>query len=272
MADQIQHRLHTEATAAAPADQPGLEAVPRRYSTTPNPYDPSEFQSPPGKSTRSTMTQAYHPMYASAVAADAPPAERRRVLGLTVPVFWGLVIALVMILTGGIAGGVAGGLAVQKADGSAVSVDPSSTASATSSTTRSIPTGLRSAPTDGGCPSGKLPDFTPTDGAGNEIQIGSDLRAQTFRQKTGAVNPDLYDILQVYVSTFEECMTLCAAHNKKYEANLASGYVKEGGVYCRSVVMLKTLGGSCYLKNNTGKVDTQDRAGEFVSGVLTTVL
>lgn len=124
MADRIQHRLHTEATAATPvpADQPGLEAAPSRYSTAPIPYDPSEFQSPLEKSTWTTMTQAYHPAFSSAAAADAPPPERRRVLGLTVPVFWGLVIALVIILAGGVAGGVAGGLAAQKADSSAVSV------------------------------------------------------------------------------------------------------------------------------------------------------
>lgn len=125
MADPIQHRLHTEATAAAPvpADQPGLEAAPSRYSTAPIPYDPSEFQSPLEKSTWTTMTQAYHPALTSAAAADAPPPpERRRVLGLTVPVFWGLVIALVVILAGGIAGGVAGGLAAQKSNSSAVSV------------------------------------------------------------------------------------------------------------------------------------------------------
>ncbi|EXF78929.1 hypothetical protein CFIO01_09940 [Colletotrichum fioriniae PJ7] len=303
MADQIQHRLHTEATAATPvpADQPGLEAAPSRYSTAPIPYDPSEFQSPLEKSTWTTMTQAYHPAFSSAAAADAPPPERRRVLGLTVPVFWGLVIALVVIVAGGIAGGVAGGLAAQKADSSAVSVDPSSTASATagsqsasttpsassgtgvqsssstatSSTTRSIPTGIRSAPTDGGCPSINTTTYTPTDAGGNAMKIGSGYSTQTFRQlcevnyPSGAAygNPALYDILKVYVSTFEECMALCAAHNQAYGSNLASGDVKAGG-YCRSVAMIKLPGEYCYLKNGTGKMDTQGHAKDFVSGVV----
>ncbi|KAL2882867.1 hypothetical protein SGCOL_001557 [Colletotrichum sp. CLE4] len=278
MADQLQHRLHTETTA--PADQPGLEAAPSRYSTAPIPYDPSEFQSPLEKSTWTTMTQAYHPAYASAAAADAPPPERRRVLGLTVPVFWGLVIALVVILAGGIAGGVAGGLAAQKTDSSALSV----------SIVNSISNGrlsigaynlkrklrrIRSAPTDGGCPSINTTTYTPTDADGKATKIGTGYSTQTFRQlcevnyPSGAAygNPALYDILKVYVSTFEECMALCAAHNQAYGSNLASGDVKAGG-YCRSVAMIKLPGEYCYLKNGTGKMDTQGHAQDFVSGVV----
>jgi hypothetical protein len=45
-----------------------------------------------------------------------PIPEKRRVLGLSVPVFWGIVILLVLVLAGGIGGGVAGGLATQKSN------------------------------------------------------------------------------------------------------------------------------------------------------------
>ncbi|OHF01149.1 hypothetical protein CORC01_03463 [Colletotrichum orchidophilum] len=302
MADQIQHRLHTE----GPQEQPGLEAAQSRYSTAPIPYDPSEFQTPLEKSTWTTMTQAYHPAYAHAGGTPPPPPQpetlqRRRVLGLTVPIFWGLVIALVVILAGGIAGGVAGGLAAQKADSLAVSDnDSSSTASATagsqsastitgaqssaltatssSSTSRSIPTGIRAAPTDGGCPYINTTTYTPTDGSGNAMKVSSGSgsgSAQLFRQlcevnyPSGAAygNPALYDIMKVYVSTFEECMALCAAYNQAYGSNLANGDVKSGG-YCRSVAMIKLPGEYCYLKNGTGKMDTQGHPKDFVSAVV----
>ncbi|KZL70664.1 hypothetical protein CI238_01526 [Colletotrichum incanum] len=272
--------------------QPGLEAAPGQYSTAPIAYDPSEMQSPGEKSVW-TSSQAY-PVYTS------PPSERRRVLGLTVPVFWGLVAALVVILAGGIAGGVAGGLAALKANSSSTDSSSSSSATigsqpipttsgassgstssfkssvsiATSSTSRSVPTGVRSAPTDDGCPNINQTIHTPTNANGDAMKAGS-ASVQSFQQlcevnyPSGARygNPELYDILKVYVPTFEECMVLCAAYNQRYSNNLANGNVASRG-YCRSVAMIKLPGEYCYLKNGTGKMDMQGHPKDFISAVL----
>ncbi|GKT64841.1 hypothetical protein ColTof4_07239 [Colletotrichum tofieldiae] len=288
MADQIYPQNGIQSGRSA---QPGLEAAPSRYSTAPIAYDPSEMQSPGEKSTW-TSSQAY-PVY------TAPPG-RRRILGLTVPVFWGLVAALAVILAGGIAGGVAGGLTALKANNSSTtssspssatagsqamptasgassgpaSSSRSSVSTATSSTSRSVPTGVRSAPTDDGCPNINQTVYTPTNGNGDAMKAGSGS-VQSFQQlcevnyPSGARygNPELYDILKVYVPTFEECMALCASYNQGYSNNLANGNVASRG-YCRSVAMIKLPGEYCYLKNGTGKMDTQGHPKDFISAVV----
>ncbi|KAK1993351.1 hypothetical protein LX36DRAFT_714654 [Colletotrichum falcatum] len=288
MADRIYPRLESRSTQL---DQPGLEAAPIRDSDLPIPYNPTE------KSAWTTISQ-------SQPSTPATPLQRRRILGLTVPVFWSLVVALVFILAGGMAGGVAGGLAAQKANSSsaaaaaaapspsgtaAVVSQPVSTASgagsgsgspastATSSASSPPPTGVLPAPTDDGCPSINQTSYTPTDAAGDPVKVGA-ASAQVFRQlcevnyPSGAEygNPDLYDILKVYVPTFRDCMNLCAAYNQAYNSNLASGNVASGG-YCRSVAMIKLPGEYCYLKNGTGetnKMDTQGHPKDFVSGIV----
>ncbi|GKT41663.1 uncharacterized protein ColSpa_01844 [Colletotrichum spaethianum] len=259
MADHI----HTQSEGQwEQSGQSGLEAAPDRFSTAPIPYDPSEMQSPREKSVW-TSSHAYP-------VSPSTPLERRRILGLTVPFFWCLVIALVVILVGGIAGGVAGGLAAQKANSSSTS----SQSTATSSTSRSVPTGVRSAPTDDGCPNINQTTYTPTNGNGNSMKVGSGS-AQSFQQlcevnyPSGAAygNPELYDIFKVYVPTFRECMDLCAAYNQEYNNNLAQGNVASGG-YCRSVAMIKLPGEYCYLKNGTGKMDTQGHPKDFISAVV----
>ncbi|KAJ0158248.1 hypothetical protein CTA2_11999 [Colletotrichum tanaceti] len=99
--------------------------------------------------------------------------------------------------------------------------------------------------------------------------------AQTFQQlrevnyPSGAAwgNSALHDILKVYVPAFEDCMALCAVHNQAYDRSLADGVALSGG-YCRSVAMIKLSGEYCYLKNGTGKMDTQDHPKDFISAVV----
>ncbi|OBR10348.1 hypothetical protein CH63R_06040 [Colletotrichum higginsianum IMI 349063] len=291
MTDQIhsQHQSRWEQP-----DQPGLEAAPPnpiRYSTAPIPYNPPSEVRSTGEKTVWSTTQPYP-------AQPPPQSGRRRILGLTVPVFWGIVIALVLVLAGGIAGGVAGGLAAQKSNSPSTPTSPSDIAAtigpesttSTASTTRSrssattaasstsraaAPSGVRAAPTDGGCPSINQTAYTPTDANGDAMRVGSGS-AQTFQQlcevnyPSGAAwgNPALYDILKVYVPAFEDCMALCAAHNQAYNRNLANGAVVSAGGYCRSVAMIKLPGEYCYLKNGTGKMDTQGHPKDFISAVV----
>lgn len=150
----------------------------------------------------------------------------------------------------------------------------SSKATSTSTTSRAVATGVLPAPTDGGCPGINQTTYTPTNAGGKGMAVGNG-DAQVFRQlcevnyPSGAAygNPGLYDILKVYVPSFEECMALCAAHNQAYSVNLANGNVRSGG-YCRSVAMIKLAGEYCYLKNGTGVMNTQGHPQDFVSAVI----
>ncbi|KAF9876723.1 hypothetical protein CkaCkLH20_05569 [Colletotrichum karsti] len=297
-------------------DQPGLEPAP--WSTAPIPYTThADLQSPvgqcsavqspatlvPGVQSPGSQTPGLDSKWLEsqlyAVPPDPespplpPPNEKRRILGLAVPVFWAVVIGLVIIVAAGLAGGVAGGLITQKANASSSSVSPdaqsdptatsalsiTSNPSATTSATATSATprasgGVLPAPTDGGCPKINSTNFTPTDASGEAMGLSSGA-GQTFRQlcevnyPSGAAygNPGIYDILKAYVSTFDECMTLCAAHNQAYYLNLSNGNVGKGG-FCRSVAMIKTPGEYCYLKNGTGVSDTQGHPKDFVSAVV----
>ncbi|GKT92013.1 hypothetical protein Ct61P_09863 [Colletotrichum tofieldiae] len=298
MADQIYPQNGIQSGRSA---QPGLEAAPSRYSTAPIAYDPSEMQSPGEKSTW-TSSQAY-PVY------TAPPG-RRRILGLTVPVFWGLVAALAVILAGGIAGGVAGGLTALKANNSStqshcvnlgfqhffVTELGHSRVSGDADSIRGklrprfqlqvlrinrnivhISLGAHWRPLRPH--RRRLPQHQPDRLHTHQRQRRRDegrlrlgpilptaLRGQL---PSGARygNPELYDILKVYVPTFEECMALCASYNQGYSNNLANGNVASRG-YCRSVAMIKLPGEYCYLKNGTGKMDTQGHPKDFISAVV----
>ncbi|KAF6818139.1 hypothetical protein CSOJ01_02020 [Colletotrichum sojae] len=303
---QQQHVYHQQGLRD---EQPGLETA---YSNGPMLYTPVT----PSTATvvsPDIQTAGTEPKWLESqphtVTRQLPPPQpnsnnavpaKRRILGLTVPVFWGLITALVIILAAGVAGGVAGGLSAQqskqKSNDASSPASASDTATAAPTTATESPTspvsagtttssmatarvtalagGVLPAPTDGGCPSINMTTYTPTDASGKPIGIDSG-QAQSFRQlcevnyPSGASwgNPDLYDILKIYVSTFEECMTLCASHNQAYALNLAAGRVASGG-YCRSVAMIKQAGEYCYLKNGTGKVDTQGHAKDFISAVV----
>lgn len=125
MADQAQYhqQQHLYHQQSLRNEQPGLETA---YSNGPIPYtpvtpstatvlspevqtagtEPKWFQSQPH-----TVTEQLPPPQPNNTATG-----KRRILGLTVPVFWGLVTALVIVLAAGVAGGVAGGLSAQQSN------------------------------------------------------------------------------------------------------------------------------------------------------------
>jgi hypothetical protein len=115
-------------------------------------------------------------------------------------------------------------------------------------------------------------------------------------------NPGVHDIMKMYLPSLEACITACAEYNVNLERNLGQGIgvvAGESGL-CRAVSVVKTresfpfpgyilsfpggsrlqvewLSGStdgvaageyCYLKNNTGKVDTFGSPSTFSSAVL----
>lgn len=192
-------------------------------------------------------------------AAGPPPnnvTEKRRILGLTVPVFWGIVIALVLVLAAAIGGGVGGGLSAQNSRTAAAAAASSQTSSSSSSSsntgsggtatgtsTASAVTGSSSpAPTDGGCPAINGTTYTPLNSTGGAISIDTTATSQSFievcdvnwPQGEPNGNPYVVDIMSLYLSSLEDCMTACAEYNVGHASNGGSNTM-----YCRSVSILK---------------------------------
>ncbi|KAK7949081.1 uncharacterized protein PG986_009967 [Apiospora aurea] len=59
--------------------------------------------------------------------------KRRRIFGLTTPIFWGLLVALVLLIAAAIGGGIGGGLASQQHGGGTNSDDDDARAGPTAS-------------------------------------------------------------------------------------------------------------------------------------------
>jgi len=91
-----------------PCEQPGLERAPSPTLIVNN--DPSLSRTQDIKHPYAVLDQASH-AYQYAPEPKGSQADPKKVLGLKVPVFWGVVIALVIILAAGIGGGVGAGLA-----------------------------------------------------------------------------------------------------------------------------------------------------------------
>ncbi|TGJ84808.1 hypothetical protein E0Z10_g3968 [Xylaria hypoxylon] len=209
----------------------------------------------------------------------------KTIWGLSVPVFWGLIVALFIILAAGIGGGVGGGLSAQgksastsdasrgddsnpSSSGSTTSPTTSSTAPAptTSSTTDSL------VPTDGGCPGINNLGYTPYSADGKTIPLHAGDAPQEFREQcwtNWANTADTHDILRTYTPTLENCIVVCAEYNKAYATNLENNSGVGGGP-CVAVTIVKEHAGFCYLKNGTGTNDTMGSPGSYSSAVLVT--
>ena len=85
-------------------------------------------------------------------------------------------------------------------------------------------------------------------------------------------NPYTLDIMKLYLPTLEACIDACAMYNIVFQQNKpqrpgGADDVADWGL-CRSVAIVKSSGGYCYLKNATGKDDTFGAPENFSSGVL----
>ncbi|KAK8093666.1 hypothetical protein PG997_000351 [Apiospora hydei] len=172
--------------------------------------------------------------------------HHRRVLGLRVPVFWGLLVALILVVAGAIGGGIGGGLATQGHNNninqdSLRSTKPSSDAGETISNppaqqtttttegtiTIALPIVQPSiTPVDGGCPRINGTRYTPRqkiNGTSAPITLQGQTQAQSFVQlcdtnfPEGDNDPGVHDIDTFITATFEQCMTLCADWNRQYQ-------------------------------------------------------
>ncbi|KAI5925838.1 hypothetical protein F4810DRAFT_708350 [Camillea tinctor] len=217
--------------------------------------------------------------------SDLPPTEgeakntdsRRRVLGLTVPVFWALVIAAVIILAAGIGGGIGGGLMAQQqkassdASSGTFNSTPTTTTSSSPSSTSAAAVAL---PSDGGCPQIEGQTYTPYAVNGQPIPLENGQGGQMFRQQcytnwVSSATTHTHDILRIYMPTLENCMMTCAEYNSAYRAGLRSG-AGVGGGYCVAVSIVKESAGFCYLKNGTATNDTLGNPEVYSSAILIT--
>ncbi|CAJ2499806.1 Uu.00g026590.m01.CDS01 [Anthostomella pinea] len=224
--------------------------------------------------------------------APAPPGkderkrQRKLICGLTVPVFWALLVFLVVVLAAGIGGGIAGGIAVQRnADSSSptgangTSTTPSSATSsptASSSAAASSATADATTPTDGGCWGIDGKTYMPYAVDGSDIPLEAGLAGQQFEQQCGTnwVSSDstgTHDIMRIFMPTLETCIETCAEYNAGYRASVQAG-VAVGGGYCRAVSITKAQAGFCLLKNGTGTNDTSGQPDRYSSAVLTTLI
>ncbi|KAI1417259.1 hypothetical protein F5Y13DRAFT_152362 [Hypoxylon sp. FL1857] len=227
---------------------------------------------------------------ASAVTAPEEPkqAEKRRILGLTVPVFWALFVILFVILAAALGGGIGGGLKAQQSQKlSSNTPSDSANGAQTSASTSPSPTSSQAGaaataassgpiPSDSGCPLINGQTYTPYAVDGKPIALQQGLEGQQFRQQcytnyVSSPTTQTHDILRIYMPTLENCMMACAEYNSAYHANLANN-TGVGGGYCVAVTIVKVDAGFCYLKNGTTTNDTMGHPDIYSSAVLLTDL
>jgi hypothetical protein len=80
-------------------------------------------------------------------------------------------------------------------------------------------------------------------------------------------NPQLHDIMSLYVPTLKDCMAACAAYNIGYVRSQGFGISVSGGM-CRAVALVLAEGEGCYLKNGTGRNDTSTSRNARIDSAL----
>ncbi|KAK7949080.1 uncharacterized protein PG986_009966 [Apiospora aurea] len=194
-------------------------------------------------------------------STEAPTTPKRRILGLTVPVFWTVLVVLVVVLAGAIGGGIGGGLAAQSTSDSpskgaaaaeegakpsatttlAPGEEPTAVAgSGTVTATTVIPIMQPSLiPRDGGCPGINGTPFV------SSITLKGQNVAQTFHQRCNTNyamtedNPGLRDLYSAFATSFEECMTWCAQYNEQLQQQRDNKETSGGEGWCTVVAVAK---------------------------------
>ncbi|KAI0404707.1 hypothetical protein F4802DRAFT_217599 [Xylaria palmicola] len=263
--------------------QAGLEVVPPETGLHPLPTPRPLYAVPqqPWQKAQLADVESGARLHAQALARDGTVNDARKtILGLSVPVFWGLIVILFIVLAGGIGGGVGGGLSAQQKSttGSAASSGGGSSTSGGASTSTAAPSPTTSSaadplvPTDGGCPNIHDLGYTPYSADGKPIPIQTGHGPQEFREQcwtNWANTGSTHDILRTYTPTLENCIVVCAEYNKAYVTNLANNRGVGGGL-CVAVTIVKEHAGFCYLKNGTGTNDTMGTPNAYSSAVLIT--
>ncbi|XXH02749.1 hypothetical protein Hte_009134 [Hypoxylon texense] len=301
MDDDFRYRVNYSENIAPKyphASQEGLEVVPNESPLYALP--PAPLPLPPvGDEKRASNPREWGWGWATetpttAVTAPEGPRkeERRRILGLTVPIFWTVVVIIVVVLAAAIGGGIGGGLKAQQSSDRHSSSDAANTAQPTT-TASSAPGGNASPtssqnggastttanpalPSDSGCPQIEGQTYTPYAVDGNPIPLEEGGTSQAFTQHcytnfVSSATAQTHDILKIFMPTLENCIMTCASYNAAYRANLNAG-VGVGGGYCVGVTLEKIDAGFCYLKNGTSTNDTMGRPDQYSSATLLTNL
>lgn len=269
-------------------NQPGLEVSDDPYRTPhsgwPDPTHPvwgaSNDILKPGATPKHTPSGASTEKFlAESGDRGKDTSATRKILGLSVGVFWAVVALLFCILAAGIGGGIGAGLASRKRSCSTDSGGtPTSTANATTSTTTPdapaspAPTSLCS--TRAGW-NGTI--LTPHDAAGNEITLSNTAQKfQVFCETNFLAGPsyELHNIMKIWTVDLTTCLDQCAEYNAGLETLIFNGIQSSdggGSGFCRAVSLGLSEGGFCYLKNSTGSgIDTSSAAKQIASAVLIT--
>ncbi|KAK8086206.1 hypothetical protein PG994_001180 [Apiospora phragmitis] len=186
---------------------------------------------------------------AHAAPTTDDPTRKRKILGLTVPVFWTLLVVLVIVLAGAIGGGVGGGLAAQQPASSSAAATPTTTlqpgeeqptGSGTATATTAIPIMQPSLiPRDGGCPGINGSPYV------SRITLRGQKVAQTFHQRCNTnyaeteENPGLRDLYSAFATSFDQCMTWCAQYNEQLQQQAENKDVSGGQGWCTVVAVAK---------------------------------
>lgn len=96
-------------------DRQGTDMYPHvGYDNTQPGLEVDSYHEPPKQGWGAAPTAGPDAPYPSYTTLAPAKAGRKTILGLSVVVFWGLVVLLVVLLAGGIGGGVGAGLASRK--------------------------------------------------------------------------------------------------------------------------------------------------------------
>ncbi|KAI1392115.1 uncharacterized protein F4822DRAFT_389657 [Hypoxylon trugodes] len=255
------------------SNQESLEVVPNNSPLYPiPPHTPTYARDYAEGIKPNTASGVWTDTFPSTAVSSEKPKEddRKRILGLTVPVFWTLLVVIVVILAGGIGGGIGGGLTVQKS----VEHNPTTTSSPTSSQSGTPAATSGPLPSDGGCPTIDQLVYMPyaVDAKAIPFVQGGDpqeFKQQCYTNYVSSKESNTHDILRIFMPTLENCMMACAEYNSAYHANLQNG-TGVGGGYCMAVSIVKVDAGFCYLKNGTTTNDTMGQPDTYSSAVLLT--
>lgn len=247
-------------------------------------HQPASEAAPKEQAVRDAIVSGVTHQTPAQVESQDEKGARRKILGLSVPIFWTLIVALFIVLAAAIGGGVGGGLSAQQksnagSDGSGNNNnnnnnnagDSGNTSASPSASPTPAPTSDDLVPTDG-CPRINNVAYMPYSADGKAIPLQTGDAPQEFEEQcwtNWANTASTHDILRTYTPTLENCITVCAEYNKAYLANLGENNGVGGGP-CLAVTIVKEHAGFCYLKNGTGTNDTTGNAGMYSSAILLT--
>ena len=199
-------------------------------------------------------------------------APKKRIFGLTVPVFWALTAGIVLLVLGaGVGVGVGVGVAGNNKSSSdaapdtadADNQDPADTSpsKSTSPSASASPSSTSSAPVtsgtvglaDNSCTSSTPRTYTASDGSHFTQFCFTDWpNGEVAADGTGKVK----DLLALTLYTFEDCMDACLEYNEDLDDQDTSCSAVSYNSNLTSIVAVGKQGGNCFLKNKRGKDHT----------------